>query len=94
MYRIITSNKFVKDLKLLKKRSNSDFSTLSAFAVRLGDSGVNGVEKRHRPHKLSGKYSNCWECHVKSDLLIIWRESEEELIIELVRADTHSDLFG
>ncbi|AYD47151.1 type II toxin-antitoxin system mRNA interferase toxin, RelE/StbE family [Arachidicoccus soli] len=41
-----------------------------------------------------GEYSNCWECHVKSDLLIIWREFEEELIIELVRAGTHSDLFG
>ena len=25
-----------------------------------------------RPHKLTGIYANCWECHLKSDWLLIW----------------------
>ena len=49
--------------------------------------------KKHRPHKLRGEYSGYWECHVKPDLLLIWSENSEILLLELIRTGTHSDLF-
>lgn len=26
----------------------------------------------YRPHKLVSDYAGCWECHLKSDWLLIW----------------------
>ena len=93
MYQIVASTKFLKDLKLLKKRSKADFDLLEIFITNLAVSGHEGIDKKHRPHKLRGEYSGYWECHVKPDLLLIWSENSEILLLELIRTGTHSDLF-
>ncbi|HUZ58227.1 MAG TPA: type II toxin-antitoxin system YafQ family toxin [Hanamia sp.] len=93
MYEIVTSTKFLKDLKLLKKRSVKDFHFLQKLINQLAENGHSGLDKKHKPHKLSGKYNGYWECHVKPDLLLIWDENEKIDLLELVRTGTHSDLF-
>ena len=93
MFQIVASTKFLKDLKRLKKRSKADFKLMEVFITNLATSGHQGIDKKHRPHKLKGEYSGYWECHVKSDLLLIWNENSEILLLELVRTGTHSDLF-
>ncbi|MGC4129700.1 MAG: type II toxin-antitoxin system YafQ family toxin [Bergeyella sp.] len=93
MYQIVASNKFLKDLKLLKKRSISDFELLQKFINNLALKGSQGVDKKYKPHKLKGEYSGYWECHVKPDLLLIWDENTKIMLLELVRTGTHSDLF-
>jgi mRNA interferase YafQ len=93
MFEIVTSNKFLKDLKFLKKRSIKDFQSLQQIITVLADEGHLGLDKKHRPHKLSGEYKGYWECHVKPDLLLIWDENEQINLLELVRTGTHSDLF-
>jgi mRNA interferase YafQ len=49
------------------------------------------LEPRHRLHRLRGSYQGFLECHVKPDLLLIFRISDE---LELVRLGSHSELFG
>ena len=93
MFQVVTSNKFLKDLKLLKKRSVADFKLLQDFVNHLAIHGATGVDQKHKPHKLKGEYSGYWECHVKPDLLLIWDESEKLMLLELLRTGTHSDLF-
>lgn len=92
-YQLITSNKFLKDLKLLKKRSQKDFSLLQEIVTLLVEHGHVGLAKKYNIHKLNGNYAGYWECHVKPDLLLIWDENSEINILELVRTGTHSDLF-
>lgn len=46
-----------------------------------------------RAHKLIGDYKDCLECHIESDLLLIWIDAEND-IIKLVRLGSHSELFG
>jgi mRNA interferase YafQ len=93
MFEIVTSTKFLKDLKLLKKRSLSDFQLLQNVITTLASKGHTGLGKKHKVHKLSGSYKGYWECHVKPDLLLIWDENEHINLLELVRTGTHSDLF-
>jgi len=93
MFEITTSTKFIKDLKLLKKRSVEDFLLLQQLIAVLAKNGHNGLEMKHKAHKLSGNYKGYWECHVKSDLLLIWDENTKINLLELVRTGTHSDLF-
>jgi mRNA interferase YafQ len=59
----------------------------------LQQSGVKGIPPKWKPHKLSGNYSDNWECHVLPDLLIIWYQVDISGVITMVRAGTHSDLF-
>jgi mRNA interferase YafQ len=93
MFEIVTSTKFLKDLKLLKKRSVQDFQLLQQLITLLAEKGHKGLHKNHKPHKLSGDYKGYWECHVKPDLLLIWDENEQINLLELVRTGTYSDLF-
>lgn len=93
MYKIVASNKFLKDLKLLKRRSLNDFALLETIVGKLAEKGHLGLDKKYQVHKLSGNYKGYWECHVKPDLLLIWDEKETLKLIELVRTGTHSDLF-
>ena len=93
MFNIVASTKFLKDLKLLKKRSAKDLLLLQNFISVLAELGHEGLEKKHKAHKLIGNYKGYWECHVKPDLLLIWDENEQIKLLELVRTGTHSDLF-
>ena len=49
-------------------------------------------EVRHKNHKLKGKYTGLWECHVEGDWVVIYDLGEDE--IYLVRTGSHSDVFG
>lgn len=93
MYEVVASNKFLKDLKRLKKRSLNDFNLLNTIVNILAEKGNKGLSKKNRAHKLSGDYKGYWECHVKPDLLLIWDENDRLNLLELLRTGTHSDLF-
>ncbi len=51
------------------------------------------LEARHRDHDLSGDWSGYRECHVKPDLLLIYRKPDAETL-RLARLGSHSELFG
>ena len=93
MFSLISTNQFIKDIKIVKKRSAKNAELLIDFLSKLEISGAIGIDKKYRPHKLSGNYKDDWEAHIKPDLLIIWFEVTEANEIILLRLGSHSDLF-
>jgi len=93
MYQLFYKGQFKRDLKKIKKRSARDFNAVRSFVEALEKSGSAGVSASNKPHRLKGNYAGHWEAHIKPDLLIIWQEENKNLILELVRTGTHSDLF-
>jgi mRNA-degrading endonuclease YafQ of YafQ-DinJ toxin-antitoxin module len=57
MYEVHITGRFKKDLKTLKKRSPHDFEILRNFIHTLSESGFAGIDKKHKPHKLKGKFA-------------------------------------
>ena len=51
------------------------------------------LEPHHRDHDLSSDWGGYRECHIKPDLLLIYRESEG-VTLRLARLGSHSELFG
>ncbi|MGO9326302.1 MAG: type II toxin-antitoxin system YafQ family toxin [Terracidiphilus sp.] len=51
------------------------------------------LEARHRDHELSGDWNGYRECHVKPDLLLIYRKTDQDTL-RLARLGSHSELFG
>lgn len=45
-------------------------------------------------HVLAGNWKNHRECHIKPDLLLIYKQPEEPGELELVRLESHSELFS
>jgi len=46
-----------------------------------------------RDHLLSGNFSNCRECHIKPDLLLVYSKGSDD-DLQLVRLGSHSEVFG
>jgi len=93
MFVLKPTNQFKKDVKIILKRSSRNSTFISDFLEKLQIEGVLGIDKKYRPHKLSGDYDNNWEAHIKGDLLIIWFEILDENEIILLRLGSHADLF-
>jgi mRNA interferase YafQ len=51
------------------------------------------LESRHRDHKLSGDWQGYRECHIKPNLLLIYRKTDAETV-RLARLGSHNELFG
>ncbi len=51
------------------------------------------LDTKHRDHDLGGDWAGYRECHLKPDLLLIYRKSEADTL-RLARLGSHSELFG
>lgn len=48
------------------------------------------LPKKYRDHQLSGNLKDLRDCHVKPDLVLLYRKQKES--IELIRLGSHSEL--
>ncbi|MDR0831171.1 MAG: type II toxin-antitoxin system YafQ family toxin [Prevotellaceae bacterium] len=89
-YIIEYTNKFDKDLQKLIKRG---YDTKLLYSV-IEDLSMSGkLPTNYKPHKLKGEYAGAWECHIKPDWLLVWKQNDNELVLLMLATGTHSDLF-
>ncbi len=88
MYQIFRTTSFKKDYKKLSQKNKN---ILKEVIIKLVNNEV--LEEKYKDHKLIGDYLGCRECHVKPDLLLIYRIDNQVLELALVRIGNHSDLF-
>lgn len=88
MLNIKTTNKFEKDYLRVAKRGKKLNKIKKVITIL-----ASGEElpKKYKDHKLIGNYVGTRECHIEPDWLLIYKISDESLILE--RTGTHSDLF-
>ncbi|MCW5590079.1 MAG: type II toxin-antitoxin system YafQ family toxin [Legionellales bacterium] len=86
------SNAFKRDYKRELKGQYS--KTLSEELTEILTSLANDqpLAVRYRDHDLSGSWAGYRECHIKPDLLLIYRKSNTNLL-RLARLGSHSELF-
>ena len=63
----------------------------ATVAETLAEKGV--LPAIYNPHKLSGKYVDCWECHIKPAWILIWQQFDHELILLFLDTGAHADIF-
>ena len=90
MYEVIYTGQFKRSFKKCIKRGLNVNTFTDALDI-LQEKG--SLPPEYRPHKLTGQYSGCWECHLEPDWLLIWRQDDVVLELILVDTGTHSDLF-
>lgn len=90
MLKIVSSNRFKKDLKLAIRRGYN-IELLEEVVNKLASGS--SLEYKYKDHELSGDFKGLRECHITSDWLLIYQIVENELVLYLSRTGTHSDLF-
>ena len=48
-------------------------------------------DPRYRDHALAGAWQGCRDCHVRPDLVLIYRKRGSD-VLELIRVGSHSEL--
>ena len=94
MRTIERSSAFKRDYQRAKAapRHGKDVDSLVSAAVELLLSDQVLPEK-NRDHALSGDWVGYRECHIKPDLLLIYRKPDADTL-RLARLGSHSELFG
>lgn len=90
MFSLKYSKRFKKDLKLFEYNKE----VLSELKIIL-DLLISGeaLPKKYHNHSLKGEFKECFECHLKPDVLLIYKQGKQKIYILLLRIGSHSDLF-
>jgi mRNA interferase YafQ len=88
MFEIFRTSSFKKDYK---KLNNDEKKILKEIIIKLANG--ESLDLKYKDHILYGNYLNCRECHLKPDLLLIYRIDSNILELALVRVGSHSKLF-
>lgn len=90
MKKIQPTTQYKKDYKRIRNNPQKVKDLKEILNKLVNDEPIPG---EFLPHKLTGNYKGCMECHIQSDFLLIWIDEENDMI-ELVRLGSHSELFG
>lgn len=90
-YKTRSTKTFKKHLKLVERRQKGD-SLKVLEVVELLAKGEELPEK-YEDHELIGNRAGERECHIKPNLLLVYRIYDGVLILELVDTGTHKDVF-
>lgn len=98
MYRFKSSSKFRNQYKRLNQK---DKEITKKIINKLLNDEI--LEPKYKDHKLIGKYEGFRECHIKPDLLLIYKKDangsyslqkeNKALILVCIAIGSHSDLF-
>ena len=89
-YELKYTRAFRRSYKRAKKRG-LDLSLLGEIVemLRCGKK----LPKKYADHCLSGDFSQCRECHIQPDWLLVYRIDDDILTLTLMDTGTHAELF-
>ncbi|HSZ02171.1 MAG TPA: type II toxin-antitoxin system YafQ family toxin [Terriglobales bacterium] len=93
MRTIERTNIFKRDFKREKSGQHKRYFEALVFATISLLAQDKPLPEKHRDHALGGEWRDHRECHLKPDLLLIYRKPNAD-ILQLVRLGSHSELFG
>lgn len=93
MRTIDRSSAFKRDYKREAKGQHRATLDSNLIPVLMALANDQPLEPRHGDHDLSGEWAGYRDCHVKPDLVLIYRKPDAD-ILRLARLGSHSELFG
>ncbi|WP_455756341.1 type II toxin-antitoxin system YafQ family toxin [Sulfurimonas sp.] len=88
MYSLFRTASFKKQYK---KLSSNDKVLVKEVIILLAQNIT--LDEKYKDHKLTGNFKDLRECHVKPDLLLIYKINDDILELALVQVGNHGSLF-
>ncbi|MFA5310365.1 MAG: type II toxin-antitoxin system YafQ family toxin [Candidatus Paceibacterota bacterium] len=90
MFILKYSSRFKKDLKNYKHNKSVLIELEKVLDVLIKGSEL---PIKNVNHRLSGEFRDCFECHIRPDILLVYKIEKTEITILLLRIGSHSDIF-
>jgi len=90
MLEIVRSGRFKRDFKREKKGQHAEALQKDVSAVLRLLADGEPLPARYSDHQLTDNWNGCRDCHIRPDLVLIYRLKPGRL--ELVRLGSHSEL--
>jgi mRNA interferase YafQ len=90
MFLLKYSKHFKKDLKYYR-HNNIVLEELKKVLDILAKGGK--LPEKNLNHRLQGEFRECFECHIKPDVLLIYKIERSEITVLLLRIGSHANLF-
>ena len=91
MLAVFESKKYKKSLELYIRNKNFDISKLETV-IELIQKRI-PLDPKYRDHKLKGKLEGVRECHIYSDVLLLYKILDKKLVLLLVDIGSHPKFF-
>ena len=88
-YKLVPSASFRRDMKSLSDAERQDTREIIQRLAR-GEE----LDEKYRDHQLRGKLKSFRDCHIRPDLVLIYRINGDALELYLYRIGSHSKLYG
>lgn len=90
MYFLKYSSRFKKDLKFYRHNQEviDELEKILDILIKKGK-----LPLKNNNHCLIGEFKNCFECHLRPDVLLIYKIEKSEITILLLRIGSHAKLF-
>ena len=91
MRRIERTTQFKRDYK--RELKGKHRAALETAFIEVVKALINNqpLSEKHRDHALTGDWKDHRDCHIKPDLILIYRKPNNE-VLQLVRLGSHSEL--
>ncbi|WP_304339060.1 type II toxin-antitoxin system YafQ family toxin [Campylobacter ureolyticus] len=87
-YKIQISSKFKNQLKKLSQKDKK-LTKKVVDILAIGEK----LDKKYLDHKLKNDFKDYRECHIKPDLLLVYRYFDDKLLLYLYQIGSHSEIF-
>jgi len=91
MRKIEHTNQFKRDYKRELKGPHRNTLAKEFFEILEALVNDSPLAAKHRDHSLTGDWKDHRDCHIKPDLVLIYRKPDSDRI-QLVRLGSHSEL--
>lgn len=91
MRTIKQSGQFKRDLKREAKGSHRQVLQSEFVAIISALANDQPLAEKQRDHALTGDWKDYRDCHIKPDLILIYRK-QDDTVLQLVRLGSHSEL--
>jgi mRNA interferase YafQ len=91
MRTIKQSGQFKRDLKREARGPHREVLTNDFLPIVQALSNDEPLNEKYHDHALSGDWKDHRDCHIKPDLVLIYRKPDDA-ILQLVRLGSHSEL--
>jgi mRNA interferase YafQ len=88
MMKFRQTSQFRKDIKKQIKKGKDPEKLTSLIKLLIQD---DPLPQKYKDHALIGKWVGRRDCHIEPDWILIYKKTEDELLLE--RTGSHSDLF-
>jgi mRNA interferase YafQ len=91
-YRIFSTKAYRSSYKRISRHKHFDLKLVNKIINQLANGEV--LDPKYKDHQLTGPSKEFRECHIKNDLLLVYKKQDDVLVLSLVDIGTHSSLFG